>query len=384
MTQPQDADGDAQRLFEQAREAAERGDYDVASGLYSRLIGNPNSTLHVAGLLGLADSRYRLDDEEGALQSWITATQGPETPLTWRAWVALAGARVRQGDLGGAARAYREAERQAPADEQPAISSRLGWLNKEMGNSSSAQRYFGRARGDFVPLVTWSVIAVTAAIGLWAIVAPGAAQPIVDLLQLDKDAVRNGEYWRLLTVALVHDQRLPIHLLFNMYALYIVGPLVEVLYGRLLFLGFYLLAAAGGSIASYLVFPGTSVGASGAIFGLFGLLFVANYVHKPVLGRQASGMTRQIGMLIVINLVIGFAFGGRIDNAAHVGGLVVGAWLGFIVTPRGAATLASLWQRGSATSAGFRERHAGALAAAGVGVLVLVFLVALQITPFWA
>lgn len=384
MTQPQDAGADAQRLFEQAREAAERGEYDVASGLYSRLIGNPNSTMHVAGLLGLADSRYRLDDEEGALQSWITATQGPETPLTWRAWVALAGARVRQNDLAGAARAYREAERGAPADEQPAISSRLGWLNKEMGNSSSAQRYFGRARGDFVPLVTWSVIAVTAAIGLWAIVAPGAAQPIVDLLQLDKEAVRNGEYWRLLTVALVHDQRLPIHLLFNMYALYIVGPLVEVLYGRLVFLAFYLLAAAGGSIASYLVFPGTSVGASGAIFGLFGLLFVSNFIHKPVLGRQASGLTRQIGMLILINLVIGFAFGGRIDNAAHVGGLVVGGWLGLIIVPRGAATLRSFWQRGSATSASFRERHAGALAAGGVGVLVLVFIVALQITPFWA
>jgi len=384
MAQPQDAGADAQRLFEQAREAAERGEYDVASGLYSRLIGNPNPTLHVAGLLGLADSRYRLDDEEGALQSWITATQGPETPLTWRAWVALAGARVRQGDLAGAARAYREAERAAPADEQPAISSRLGWLNKEMGNSSTAQRHFGRARGDFVPLVTWAIIAVTAAIGVWAIVAPGSAQPLVDLLQLDKEAVRNGEYWRLLTVALVHDQRLPIHLLFNMYALYIVGPLVEALYGRFLFVSSYLLAAAGGSVASYLVFPGTSVGASGAIFGLFGLLFVANYIHKPALGRQASGMTRQIGMLIVINLVIGFAFGGRIDNAAHVGGLVVGAWLGFMVAPRGAATLASLWQRAPQISARFRERHVGALALAGAGAVVVLLVLALQIEPFWA
>ncbi|MGI8929177.1 MAG: rhomboid family intramembrane serine protease [Candidatus Limnocylindrales bacterium] len=345
MTQPQDAAADAQRLFEQASQAAERGEYEVAAGLYSRLIGNSNPTMHVAGLLGLADSRYRLDDEEGALQSWITATQGPETPLTWRAWVALAGARVRQADLPGAARAYREAERRAPADEQAGIAARLGWLNKEMGNSSTAQRYFGRARGDSLPFATWAVIAVTSAIGLWAILAPGAAEPVVNLFQLDKEAVRNGEYWRLLTVALVHDQRLPIHLLFNMYALYIVGPLVEVLYGRVLFLTFYLLAAAGGSVASYLVFPNPSVGASGAIFGLFGLLFAANYIHKPALGRQAAGMTRQIGMLIVINLVIGFAFGGRIDNAAHIGGLLVGGWLGLIVAPRGTANLASLWQR---------------------------------------
>lgn len=384
MTQPQDAGADAQRLFEQAREAAERGDYEAASGLYSRLIGNANPTLHVAGLLGLADSRYRLDDEEGALQSWITATQGPETPLTWRAWVALAGARVRQGDLAGAARAYREAERRAPPDEQPAIAARLGWLNKEMGNSSSAQRYFGRARGDFAPLATWAVIAVTTAIGLWAIVSPGSAAPLVDVLTLDKEAVRNGEYWRLLTVVLVHDQRLPVHLLFNMYALYIVGPLVEVLYGRIMYLAFYLLAAAGGSIASYLVFPNPSVGASGAIFGLFGLLFVANYIHKPALGRQARGLTRQIGMLIVINLVIGFGFAGMIDNAAHIGGLLVGGWLGLLVAPRGAATLASLWQRTSQAPARFRDRAAGALAVAGIGALLVVLIVALQITPLWA
>lgn len=384
MTQPQDAGADAQRLFEQAREAAERGEYDVASGLYARLVGNPDPNVHVAGLLGLADSRYRLDDEEGALQSWITATQGPDTPLTWRAWIALAGARVRQGDLAGAARAYREAERRAPPDEQSAIAARLGWLNKEMGNSFASRRYFGRARGAFSPLATWALIAVTAAIGLWAFVSPAAAGPLVDLLMLDKQEVRNGEYWRLLTVVLVHDQTLPIHLLFNMYALYIVGPIVEALYGRVLFFAFYLLSAAGGSIASYLIFPTPSVGASGAIFGLFGLLFVSNYIHKPALGRQAAGLTRQIGMLIAINLVIGFAFGGRIDNAAHVGGLLVGAWVGFLVAPRGAATLASLWQRAPQAAGGFRDRSPGLLAAAGIGVLVVVLVVGLQIPPFWA
>ena len=88
MTQPQDAGTDAQRLFDQAREAAERGEYDVAASLYSRLIGNPNPIFHVAGLLGLADSRYRLDDEEGALQAWITATQaihGEPTALRYMA-----------------------------------------------------------------------------------------------------------------------------------------------------------------------------------------------------------------------------------------------------------------------------------------------------------
>ncbi|MEX2546677.1 MAG: rhomboid family intramembrane serine protease [Chloroflexota bacterium] len=383
MTQPQDAGADGQRIFDQAREAAERGEYDVASALYSRLVGNPDPNLHVAGLLGLADSRYRLDDEEGALQSWIVATQAPETPLTWRAWVALAGARVRQGDLAGAARAYREAERRAPPEEQSAIAARLGWLNKEMGNSGTATRYFARARGGFSPIVTWAILAITVAVSLWIEISP-QGPALGDLLALDKGAVRAGEYWGLLTVTLVHGGL--IHLLFNMYALYIVGPLVEALYGRVLFVSFYLLSAAGGSIASYLFIPGVSVGASGAIFGLFGLLFAATWVHKPLLGRQAMALTRQIGMLIVINLVIGFGIGGfaSIDNAAHIGGLLFGAWLGLVVVPRGAATLRSLWQRVPENAKGFRERYPPAIAVAGIGILVVIVIGALQIRPLWA
>ena len=99
---------DSRTIFDAAQAAAERGDYQLAGTLFSRLIGNPDAQVHVAGLLGLADARYRLDDEEGALQAWISATQAPETPLSWQAWVQLAGARVREGDLVAAARAYRE------------------------------------------------------------------------------------------------------------------------------------------------------------------------------------------------------------------------------------------------------------------------------------
>jgi rhomboid protease GluP len=227
------------------------------------------------------------------------------------------------------------------------------------------------------------VLAITVAVSLWVEVSPSGGQ-FGELLALDKEAVRGGEYWRLLTVALVHGGFL--HLAFNMYALYIAGPLIEALYGRAMFLAFYLLAAAGGSVASYLFLPGVSVGASGAIFGLFGLVFMATFVHRPALGRQARALTSQIGTLIVINLVIGFGIGGlaRIDNAAHVGGLVVGAWLGLMVAPRGAATLASLWQRVPQTSGRFRDRHATALAVTGIAVVILVLAVALLFAPFWA
>lgn len=382
MTGPLDAP-QARTILQRADELASQGDYEAASQYYARVVGNGDPELHVAALLSLADSRYRLDDEEGALQAWIVATQAPENPLSWRAWVALAGARVRQGDLAGAARCYREAERRAPAEERAAIASRLGWLNKEMGNSSTAQRYFSRARpGAFMPLVTYGILGITVAVSLAAMFAP--TDDLTALLALDKLAVRDGEWWRLLTVTLVHGGML--HLLFNMYALYIVGPLAEALYGRVLYVTFYVLAAAAGSVASYLVFPNPSVGASGAIFGLFGLIAVANFVHKPALTRQARALTSQIVVLIVINLAIGFGvggfLGGGIDNAAHVGGLIAGAWLGLTIAPRGLATLSSFF-RGS-DDPGQADPRLRALLQIGAIVLVVVVLgLALTIQPVW-
>jgi membrane associated rhomboid family serine protease len=389
MNDPSSAARDPHFILDAAQAAAGRGDYALAATLYSRLVGNSDAQLHVAGLLGLADARYRLDDEPGALQSWLAATQAPETPLAWRAWVALAGARVREGDLAGATRAYREAEQRAPYEERAGIASRLGWLNKEMGNPRSAQRYFGRARtGVFTPIATYAIIAITVAVSLFISYGPSPiADQLANLLALDKVAVQHGEYWRLLTVTLVHGGLL--HLGLNMYALWIVGPFAEALYGRTVYVAIYLLCALGGSIASYLFLKEPSVGASGAIFGLFGLIFVSIYVHKPALARQARAMASQIGILIVINLVIGFGVGGiggigAIDNAAHVGGLLVGAWLGFVIPPRGAATLASFWQRPPGSDGQRQSRSPALLAAGGVLLLGIVLVVALQVTPTWA
>ena len=383
MTYADDAARDPRNIHDAARGAAERGDYQTAAALYSRLVGNPDPNVHVVGLLGLADARYRLDDEEGALQNWISATQAPEGPLSWQAWVQLAGARVREGDLVAAARAYREAEQRAPYEERAGIQSRLGWLNKEMGNQRSASRYFGRARtGVFTPYATYAIIAVTTVVSLFILYGPSpASDSIGNLLLLDKQAVMQGEYWRLLTVSLVHGSL--IHLGFNMYALWIIGPLAEALYGRAMYVAIYLLAALGGSIASYLFNATPAVGASGAIFGLFGLVFVSVWVHKPALARQAQALTRQIGILIVINLVIGFAPGSNIDYMAHIGGLIVGGYLGFILPPRGAATLSSFWQRPPGEDGQKQSRAPALMAAGGVLLLGLVLIVALQVTPFW-
>lgn len=330
-------------LLQRAQQMADGGDWEHAAMTFARVIGSNDPDLHVAALLGLAECRYRMDDEPGALQSWIAATQAPEGPLTWRAWKALAAARVRQGDLAGATRAYREAERRAPANERPEIASRLGWLSKEQGDTRGAERYFRRTRPDSFrgPVVT---IVLALSMGLvWALelFAPTIGKPLADLLMLDKVAVYFGEYWRLLTVVLVHGGIL--HLAFNAYALWIIGPIVEALYGPRRFIVIYLVCALGGSAASYAVSVVPSVGASGAIFGLFGALLVADRVHKPALTRNARNLTMQIGGLIAVNLVIGLTMG-SFDNAAHIGGLIAGCWLGLVIVPTGATTLRSFWQ----------------------------------------
>ncbi|MBA2570805.1 MAG: rhomboid family intramembrane serine protease, partial [Chloroflexi bacterium] len=255
-------------MLEQAWDLAMTGEWEQSGALYGRLVGNADAEVHVAALLGLAEARYRIDDEPGALQAWIAATQAPETSNTWRAWKALAAARVREDDLVGATRCYREAERRAPPEERPEIASRLGWLTRESGQGRVAERHFSRSRAGGVPapIATWTILAVTVGIGVSQLL--GNQDLWFRLLALIKPAVADGEWWRLVTVALVHDDRSFLHLAFNMFALYMVGPLVEALYGSPRFVLVYVLAAAAGSAASYVISPGVNaVGASGAIFG---------------------------------------------------------------------------------------------------------------------
>jgi membrane associated rhomboid family serine protease len=140
-----------------------------------------------------------------------------------------------------------------------------------------------------------------------------------------------GEVWRFVTPIFIHIGLL--HLFFNSYALWMVGAQVEKLYGGSRFLLLYLLTGIAGVVASYWYSPGNlSAGASGAIFGLFGVLLVFGYKYKdsiPPFFQRAVGS----GVLpvIVINLIIGFTIP-AIDNAAHIGGLIAGALLASVVS----------------------------------------------------
>jgi membrane associated rhomboid family serine protease len=339
----------AAALLARADELLAMGEYPSARAAYARLVGMPDAGLTAAALVGVGEALYRLDDDEGARQCWEQATRLPENPITYRAYRQVAAARVRGGDLRGARDAYREAERRAPAGDRAEIASRLGWLNKELGDRRAAGRYFSRSRADEPrPVASYAILGVTVVVSFLAF--QPAAGDLLAALWLDKQGLAAGEWWRLVSPVLVHGSLL--HLLFNMYFLYLVGPLVEQMYGSVRFVVLYVLTAAAGSAASFLFGgSGPSVGASGAIFGLCGVLLVVSVVHRPVLDGRGRAIMSQIGGLVVLNLIIGFGFdalGARIDNAAHVGGLLAGLWLGFVLPPI-RSTLASYWQRPAAT-----------------------------------
>lgn len=137
--------------------------------------------------------------------------------------------------------------------------------------------------------------------------------------------VSHGQVWRLLTCAFLHGGL--IHILCNMYALYALGPQVEILFGRVKYIIIYLLSAIGGSLLSYKFSPSSlSIGASGAIFGLFGAMVVFVLKYKD---RIPKKVLNNLFGVIILNLLIGFNLQG-IDNFAHIGGLLVGALVAFL------------------------------------------------------
>ena len=364
------------------------GDHTEAAVRFGRVVGFEEAAITAAALLGLGEARFRLGQDEAAMASWKAVLQVGETPSSYAAWRNVAAASVREGDLRGAIGAYREAERRAPAGDRAEIANRLGWLTKELGDESAARRYFARGRGDSQVLsITTILIAATVIVSLSAILSSEGAF-LYNAFELDKAAVAAGEYWRLFTVTLLHGSPQPgfffqslLHLGFNMYALYLAGPIVERWYGGFRFLVFYLACAAGGSVASF-VFggPEPSVGASGAIFGLFGILFAANRVHHPV-DRQSRMLVRQIGMLVILNLLFGLAVPG-IDNAGHVGGLLTGLWLGAMLPPIRVQTLASMWQRSRDTLLGQLATIPWAIPTLALGTVAIVVVAALLVgTP---
>ena len=142
--------------------------------------------------------------------------------------------------------------------------------------------------------------------------------------------IAQGQIWRLLTPALLHAS--PLHIAFNMYALYSIGRSLESQYGHARFLLLYGLGAFGGNTLSFLFSSGISVGASTAVFGLIAAEGIFIYHNRRMFGQQAGSALQNVVVILVINLAMGLSSSG-IDNWGHLGGLAAGAAFAWFAGP---------------------------------------------------
>jgi membrane associated rhomboid family serine protease len=216
------------------------------------------------------------------------------------------------------------------------------------GTRQAAGAFGGRATSNAV--VTWTLVGINVLLYIvelahsnlgndWAMLGGAISGGKVV-------GVAAGQWYRLITSAFLPPPGLsglgPLDIAFNMWALIIVGPALERMLGRLRYLAVYLVSGVGGSVAFFFLAPANepALGASGAIFGLFGAWFV--------LSRRLRMDSRQVVVLIVLNLVLGFVIPG-IAWQAHIGGLIAGCLLtaAYAYAPRQNRALA----QGAATAA---------------------------------
>ena len=370
--------------LEEGRRLLDAGDFDAATRILASLTGHPDADLSGEAWLLIGTARYRADDERGALTAWQSAARvGGRS--AWLGWRSTAEQLVRDGDLDGAISAYREADRRAPPAERGAIANRIAWLLKETGHDFAARRQFNRARGAYgahTPIVTYAIMAICAALFAIDVVLTegatlsgglfgGGVGPVGEASLINAFDVRDGEWWRIFTSAFVHLG--PVHIAFNMYVLFMYGAITERMYGPIEYGVMYLLCAAGGSVLTILLDPTQFAGgASGAIFGIVGLLFVVGRRHHAVLGREARGVVAGIGTYLIFLLVFTFLVP-RISWTGHLGGLAVGALLGFFLPPTGVATMGGMWRTPTGERLhGSMPRALRAAIYAGVAVLLAV------------
>ena len=196
------------------------------------------------------------------------------------------------------------------------------------GSVRQARTVFG-GRPTRSAAVTWTLVAINIVLFLIELVRPALANDwgLLGYARFSTGPVQGiaaGQWSRLLTSAFLPPATGLgglgfLDIVFNMWALIVVGPGLEQLLGRVRFIGVYLLSAVGGGVMFYLIGPQNvlALGASGAIFGLFGAWFVVS--------RRLNLDTRGILVLIAINLAISFIFSSAIAWQDHIGGLIIGA-----------------------------------------------------------
>lgn len=171
-----------------------------------------------------------------------------------------------------------------------------------------------------VPYITYFLIAVNVIFYVVPmLLGSDVYQYIIDAYCIHGPSIRAGQYYRLLTGIFLHGSI--VHLLFNCYALYVLGGQIESFFGKFKYIIIYLFSGLTGSLLSITLSGNVgSIGASGAIFGLMGALLYFGYHYRVYLGNVIKS---QIVPLILLNLAIGFISSG-IDNWGHIGGLIGG------------------------------------------------------------
>ena len=207
-----------------------------------------------------------------------------------------------------------ECQRPAPVGVQC-----VDCVREQARGTRAARTVFGGLASRGRPVVTLTIVALC--VGLFLLQYGTGDQVTARLAFYPPLAI--AEPYRFLTAAFLHSTGFLLHIAFNLYALWMVGPYLEGLLGRAQFAALYLLSAVGGSVGYYVIvspygdgWQTPTVGASGAVFGLFGALFVVN----RRLGRDVGGIVA----VLAINAVLGFVASG-IAWQAHLGGLVTGA-----------------------------------------------------------
>jgi rhomboid protease GluP len=184
------------------------------------------------------------------------------------------------------------------------------------------------------PIVTFTLIGITFLVFIVQLLTArpnGLNLPLIYLGKINS-LILAGEFWRLITPVLVHGS--PLHIAFNMYALYIIGGRVEPVYGRGRFLVLYLIAGFGGNVLSFVMSPNISVGASTAIFGLLAGEIALILQNRKYFGAQLRPILVNLGMLLAVNLSIGLIPGSRIDLFGHLGGLLAGFVFAMLAGPK--------------------------------------------------
>lgn len=221
--------------------------------------------------------------------------------------------------------------------------------------------------------VTFSLIGVNLAVFAAQYLLTGlfGFDLVIGLGAKENAAIAAGQYWRLITPVFIHAGLA--HLFVNMYSLYVIGPTGEEMFGRPRFLAFFLLAGFAGAIFSMAFNPSPSVGASGAIFGLLGMLGAFWYVHRSTFGSVGNLQLRQIALVAALNLVIGLSPG--IDFWAHFGGFVTGIVLGLFFGPRYEPRLMDTGRMGMQDTRPWAQVRTGVLLALAALILLAVLVV---------